>query len=74
MAGMGELASIRQAATNRSKMALIMAVATIAMTGLYLQKHSLVPLWIPCLWAATSIFNVFVYRAHKRKLKTLGSN
>lgn len=67
-------ANIRQAAAKRAKMALLLAVGTVMFAGLYLWKHTSFDLWMACLWAATSIFIVFVYCAHKRKLKALDSN
>ena len=67
-------ANIRQAASKRAKLALLLAVGTLMFAGLYLWKHTSFDLWMACLWMATSIFIVFVYRAHKRKLKALDSN
>jgi hypothetical protein len=72
MTNMSELENIRRAATNRAKIALVMGVAAVAWAALYFWNHRAFPLWIACLWAAVSIFNVFVYRAYKRKLKALG--
>ena len=74
MTDMSEPANIRQAAANRAKMALILGFAAVAWAALHLWKHRPFPFWIACLWAATCIFNVFVYWAHKRKLNALDSN
>jgi hypothetical protein len=74
MTDMSEPANIRQARANRAKMALILGVAAVAWAALYLWRPRAFPFWIACLWAATSIFNVFFYWARKRKLKALDSN
>jgi hypothetical protein len=74
MTDMSEPVNIRQAAANRGKLTLIMGVASVATASLYPWKHNSSDLWIACLWAAVSIFNMFVYRAHKRKLRALDSN
>ncbi len=70
MTDMSEPANIRQLAATRAKMALLLAVAAVVWVALYLWKHRSVDLGIACLWAAISIFNIFVYRAQK---KTEGS-
>jgi hypothetical protein len=71
MDGMSDPAKIRQAAAGRMKMALIMAIAAVAMASLYFWKYASVDLWISGLWVAASIFNLFVYREHKKKLKAI---
>jgi dolichol kinase len=68
---MSEAAKIRQALDVSAAVVKLALLLTVMWAGLYLWQHTLIHLWILCMWLAVSIVGMLVYRVRKRKLKAL---
>lgn len=71
---MSEAAKIRQGLDVSAATIKLAFVSAAIFAGLYLWKPTPSALEIACLWFVVSILGMLVYRARKRKLKTLDSN